>query len=82
MNKKETLHKIDKITRSFCYQLLSFHSEFESEFIIRNDNDKEFYESIDKLIKTIQNDAYFSVDLIAEILNTENDYQFNKEVML
>jgi hypothetical protein len=69
MEKSEILNKQYEIIRYLCYQLIHFQSDFENEFFIKNDNDKETFESIKELFKTLQNDAFTSADLLFEILD-------------
>jgi len=68
MEKSEILNKQYNIIRYLCYQLMHFQSDFENEFLVKNNDDKETFESIKELFKTLQNDAFASADLLFEIL--------------
>ena len=80
MKRSEVLNKQYEIIRYLCYQLIHFQSDFENEFLIKGKNDKETFESIKELFKTLQNDAFTSADLIYEIINSEDDNGIRKEM--
>lgn len=72
MERTEIIKKQYEIIRYLCYQLIHFQSDFENDFVIKNDNDKETFESIKEIFKTLQNDAFTSADLLSEMLNAED----------
>ena len=80
MKRSEVLNKQYEIIRYLCFQLIHFQSDFENEFLIKGENDKEIFEAIKELFKTLQNDAFTTADLINEILNAEEDNSISKEV--
>lgn len=72
MERTEIIKKQYEIIRYLCYQLIHYQADFENDFVIKNDNDKETFESIKEIFKTLQNDAFTSADLLYEMLNAED----------
>lgn len=71
MKRFEVLNKQYKTIRYLCFQLIHFQSDFENDFIVKNDNDKETFESVKELFKTLQNDAFTFAELLNELLEAE-----------
>lgn len=76
MEKTEVLNKQYQNISLLCYQLTHFISDFDNEFQSRNESDKLIKDSITELLKTLQDDAFTSAELIYEILDAED---FGKE---
>jgi len=74
-NNYKTLNKQYEIISYICNQLMHFQSDFENKFFVKNDDDKETFESIKELFKTLQNDAFASADLLFEILDGKEGNQ-------
>lgn len=72
MEKSEVLNKQYQNISLLCYQLTHFISDFDNEFQSRNESDKLIKNSITELLKTLQDDAFISAELIYEILNAED----------
>lgn len=76
METTEVLNKQYQNISLLCYQLTHFISDFDNEFISRNESDRLIKNSIKELLKTLQDDAFISAELIYEILDAED---FGKE---
>lgn len=72
MGTTEVLNKQYQNISLLCYQLTHFISDFENDFLTRNESDKLIKNSIKELLKTLQDDAFISADLIYEILDAED----------
>ncbi len=72
MGTTEVLNKQYQNISLLCYQLTHFISDFENDFLTRNESDKLIKNSIKELLKTLQDDAFTSADLIYEILDAED----------
>lgn len=73
MKRLEAIEKQYKLIRFLCYQLIHFQSDFENEFPLKNANDKEVFDSINELFKTLQDDVFTSADLLNEMFEVERD---------
>ncbi|MCZ2223869.1 MAG: hypothetical protein LC122_09595 [Chitinophagales bacterium] len=72
METTEVLNKQYQNISLLCYQLTHFISDFDNEFQSRNESDRLIKDSIKELLKTLQDDAFTSAELIYEILDAED----------
>lgn len=72
MDTTEVLKKQYQNISLLCYQLTNFIFDFENEFQSRSESDKFIKDYIKELLKTLQDDAFTSAELIYEILDAED----------
>lgn len=72
METTEVLNRQYQNISLLCYQLTHFISDFDNEFQSRNESDKLIKDSISELLKTLQDDAFISAELIYEILDAKD----------
>jgi hypothetical protein len=73
MERADIIMKQYKLLSYICNQLIHFQSDFENEFYIKNENDKEEYEAVKDLFRTLQNDAFAAAELLFEMIKDEDD---------
>ena len=70
---KDVLNNLYENLRLVCYQLPHFISDFDNEFLIKTEPDKQIFEAISESVKTNLADAYITSELIFNIINAEDD---------
>ena len=67
------LNAIYENVKFICDQWAHFTSDFENEFFIKTELDKQISETIKESLKTNLADAYITSELIFNIINAEDD---------
>ncbi len=70
---EDALNNLYENLRLVCYQLPHFISDFNNEFLINTETDKQINEAIKELLKTNLADAFISSELIFNLINAEDD---------
>lgn len=68
MDKIEFLNKQYNRFRYLCYELVHFQSDFENEFSLKDEDGKKTFNSVKELYRTLQDDAFTSVELLDEMI--------------
>lgn len=75
---EDALNNLYENMRLVCYQLPNFLSNFENEFFVKSNLDKQIFEVVRESLKTNLADSYISYELISNIINAEDDNELIK----
>ena len=74
LGNKDVLNNFYENVKYICDQWTHFSSDFENEFIIKSELDKQISEAINESVKTNLADVYITSGLIFGIVNAEDDH--------
>lgn len=70
---EDALERLYSNVKLICNQVTHFISDFDNEFLIKAELDKQIFEAVNESLKTNLADSYISSELIFNIVNAEDE---------